>query len=349
MIARILVTKDEKLLNAIDTIFDSKGMFDQNYFRKDMKLKSVLALLFLSSFLASCNIDERPVLGPSVTLIEMEAEGGETEVVLTGEGWSVAEIVNSNGDVNISGDSYSPDDQLIRENRPLTLDGLGRMEAQWINKGFRIVRETDSTMKVILEENTSGEEFSFVIILQSGDRQKEVTVNQKTSQGYRLDGISYRLMEGDGDSLFYSRSSIVIHHIQTPSEFSFSPFNGINVSNQSYFEGMPYHQSFWQEDNPILVKVPAGIYDNEIYFNGEELQYSSISTTRPHGFEDIMETVVVPAGTTHTYAEVEYRKRTLSYTLVLTNNRTEERKTIEGKWVEIAPTGKYNVKTETAS
>src|SRR5690554_4388258 len=123
-------------------------------------------------------------------------------------------------------------------------------------------------------------------------------------------------------------------------------FNGINVSNQSHFEGMPYHQSFWQEDNPILVKVPSSIYDNEIYFNGEELLYSSISTTRPHGFEDIMETVVVPSGTTRTYAEVEYRKRSLSYTLVLTNNRTGEKKTIEGKWIETAPTGKYAVKME---
>ena len=313
-----------------------------------MRLKSLLTLLFISTVLVSCRIDERPVLGPSVTLIEMEAEGGETEVVLTGEGWGVAEIVNSNGDVNISGDSYSPDDQLIRENRPLTLDGLGRMEAQWINKGFRIVRETDSTMKVILEENTSGEEFSFVIVLQSGGQQKEVTVNQKTSQGYQLDSISYRLMEGDGDSLFYSRSSVVKYNNETstPSEFSFSPFNGINVSNQSYFEGMPYHQSFWQEDNPILVKVPAGIYDNEIYFNGEELQYSSISTTRPHGFEDIMETVVVPAGKSRIFAEVEYHKRAISYTLVLTNKRTEEKKTIEGKWIEIAPTGKYTVKIE---
>ena len=189
-----------------------------------MKLRSLWALLFLSSLLASCNIDEKPGLGPSVTLIEMEGEGGETEVFLTGEGWSVAEIVNSNGYVNISGNSYSPDGQLIRENRPLNLDGLGRVEAQWINKGFSIIRDTESSMKIILEENTSGEDFGFIVILQSGGQQKEITINQKKSEGYQLDSISYRLMEGDGDSLFYSQSTTILSDIQTSNEMSFSPF-----------------------------------------------------------------------------------------------------------------------------
>src|SRR5690606_15097077 len=92
--------------------------------------------------------------------------------------------------------------------------------------------------------------------------------------------------------------------------------------------------------------IPSGIYKNDIYYNGEEVLYSSISTTRPHGFEDIMETVMVPAGESRIFAEVEYHKRTVSYTLVLTNNRTDEKKTIEGKWIEIAPTGKYTVKME---
>ena len=56
-----------------------------------------------------------------------------------------------------------------------------------------------------------------------------------------------------------------------------------------------------------------------------------------------METITIPAGQSAFSTEIEYRKRVVSYELRLINNRTAEKKVIEGKWIESAPTGNYAI------
>ena len=309
-----------------------------------MKRINLFAILFLFFCGVSCNKDDdEPLIQPSATLIEMEGEGGETDVFIAGEDWHVAGVINKNGNVNISGDSYSIDGNLIRENYTLALEGLGRMDALWPNKGFSIVRNTPSSLKVAVKENSTGEDFSFVVMLQSGEELKEITVEQKKSQGYQFDSIEYALKEGDGDSLFISRSSTYRFNIQTSTEFSFSPVSGVNVNKKSYFESMEDDAFVWLDDDSVMVKIPSDIYNNEVYYNGENGLYTNVSTVSTHGFEEQMETVTVPVGKSEFFTEIQYHKRKVSYSLVLINNRTKEEKTIEGKWIEIAPTGEYTV------
>jgi len=56
-----------------------------------------------------------------------------------------------------------------------------------------------------------------------------------------------------------------------------------------------------------------------------------------------MDSVTIPPGESVFFIEQEWRKRQVSYKLSLTNNRTGDEKIIEGKWIEVAPTGKYNL------
>lgn len=308
-----------------------------------MRSKPSLTALFLFLLCLSC-IEEASDQMPSTTSIEMEAEGGDTQVPLNGEDWKITEVINQRGLVPINGDSFSPEGKLITENHRLSLEGFGHIKAQWPDKGFVISKEGPASLTIELQENASGEDFSFVVVLQSGNQIKEITVNQKKSQGYQFDRITYHLSEDDGDSLFTLQSTIYQFDIHTEQDFSFTPFSGVDVARRSYFESAQPDAFVWLEDTSV--KVPIAILDQAIRYGEKEELYSNNITQSPHGFEGTMVGVVVPSGQSEVWAEVEYRWRQVSYKVLLTNNRTQEQKTIEGRWVEITPTGNYTVNTK---
>lgn len=90
----------------------------------------LFTLVFFTIYLASCSSDDYiPQIQPSTNLIQMEGEGGSTEVSFIAGNWKITGVININGDVKISGDTYSADDEPIRKNYTLSLEELGRMEA----------------------------------------------------------------------------------------------------------------------------------------------------------------------------------------------------------------------------
>lgn len=294
------------------------------------KFKGILIGLFLSFALTSCsNDDEVSSIKPSTQLIEMEAEGGATAVSFSSANWYIAAVLNHNGDVNIQGETYSQDGELTKENSSLSLEGQGKIEALWNNKGFIITKNSPSSLKIWLKENSTGEEFGFTVIIKSGGEVKEIEVFQKKSQGYEFDSITYSLKEEDGDSIFVKKGTTVYNfNIPEPQEFSFSPYGGIDVHNQSTFHSNEEDAFVWLKKDSIMLEVPTDIHNNKIYRNGEKSLYSEYSTKKPHGFE-AMETVTVPAGKSAFFTEQEWRKRQVSYKLRLINNRTREEKKVD--------------------
>jgi hypothetical protein len=275
----------------------------------------------------------------------VEGEGGSTEVSFTGGDWKITGVTNTNGDVGISGDRYSIDDELTRENYTLSLEGLGRMEAFGGSKGFVITRNTPTSLNIELKENSSGEDFNFTIDLQSGNESKKITVEQKKSQGYNFKSIEYALKENDGDSLFIRNGAGYKFTIPSPQEFSFSPFNGIKINRKTFFRSNEKDAFVWLKNDSIKVRVPSSIDNANVYTTGQKEVYTELTTEIPHGFEQT-DTVTIPSGESVFFTQIQFRKRTVSYTLYLTNKRTGGEKAIEGKWVEIAPTGKYDIKWE---
>jgi len=309
-----------------------------------MKVTRIFMGLFLSIGFMSCSNDddEMSIIQPSTNLIVMEAEGGETEITFTNGDWSILEVLNKNGNVNIHGDIYSQNGEIIHENKTLALEDQGKLVADWNDKGFVITRETSSSLKIEVMENSTGEEFNFALVLNSGQEIKKINVTQKISQGYQFDGIEFILKEGDGDSLFVKKGTNRKFNIPEPQSFTFSPYEGINIHNQSHFESMEKDAFVWLKNDSILVEVPTNIYNEEIYFDGEKRLYSTVWSINAHGFE-VMESITVPAGQSAFSTEIEYHRRKVSYKLRLINNRTAEEKIIEGKWVEIAPTGRFSI------
>lgn len=304
-------------------------------------VKIILTILFSFYFLSCNNDDENDILNPSSSLIEMEGEGGQAEISFVGEDWRIAKVINQNGSVNISGNRYAIDGTLIQENYTLKLDELGRIDAFWTDKGFSIIRKTLTSLDIIVKENSTGEDFNFVIVIESGNEFKEIIVKQKKSQGYKLKDIEYMLTEKDGDSIYVRQGTTYSFNIPSSQEISVSPINGIN--NSSHFESMEKDAFIWTEADSIMVKTPSEIENSKLYFNGERSRYTNSSTTKESKFNIQEETVTVPSGKSEFSIEIQYRRRKVSYTLYLENNRTGQEKAIKGKWLEFAPTGDYSI------
>ena len=295
-------------------------------------------------FIASCEKDEsKSMINPSASMVVMEGEGGRTDITFDDGSWEIIYLVNQKGDVRISGNSYDLSGQMIRENYVLSLEGTGRLESFWRDKGFQIDRPEPHSLEIFLKENGSGEDFHFFIVLQSGDQIREIEVRQKPSLGYDFDRIEYHLKEGDGDSLFLKRGTKVITNQTTAHELTFSPINGVDVNRNTYFESEESDAFVWTEKDSVVVRIPSAIRDDQVLFNEAEMLYTPMSVRSEHDFSGITETVMIPEGRSEFYTEIEFRKRKISYTLHLLNRRTKEPKVIRGKWIEYAPTGNYEV------
>ncbi|WBL21110.1 hypothetical protein [Zunongwangia sp. HRR-M8] len=300
-------------------------------------------LIFLLSFvLFSCSDDDNiSQIQPSTTYIEIEAEGGDAEVSFKQADWYISEVINKNGDVSLYGDIYAEDGSILRENTILSLEKLGTISLNWLDRGFKISRANPSSIEIHVDENSRKEAFNFAIVIASGTETKEIHIHQKVSQGYTFNKIEYFLQEEDGDSLFFRNGMRRKFDILNPQNMSFSPFGGIDIQRNSQFISEENDAFIWLKNDSISVEVPTSIYEGEIYFNGEKNEYKSNVSIKPHGFET-METLEIPAGESEFLTEIEFRKRQVSYKLYLINNRTNEEKVIEGKWIETAPTGNYS-------
>jgi hypothetical protein len=192
-----------------------------------------------------------------------------------------------------------------------------------------------------LNENSSGEDFNFTVDLQSANESKKITVKQMKSQGYNFKSIEYILKQNDGDSLFIRNGEGYKFSVSSPQEFSFSPFTGVEINRKTYFTSDEKDAFVWLKNNSIKVEVPSSIDNKYIHTDNEEV-YTDLTTISNYEL-DQKDIVKISSGESEFYTEIQFRKRTVSYILYLTNKRTGEEKKIEGKWVEIAPTGDYDI------
>jgi len=309
-----------------------------------MKLKNTILTILFTVYLVSCNKNENiSIINPSSTLIEMEGEGGVAEISFIGDTWKIAEIINQNGNQTISGDSYSVEGEIIAKNSPLTLNELGQLNTTWEDKGFTISKNTLKSLEIRLKENCTVEDFCFIIVLKAGDETKNIIIKQKKSQGYKYEKIEFSKNKEDIDSIFTQNGTSYKFDIKSSQEFFFSPFSGVNCIKSSYFESTLENVFTMTRRDSLKVEIPSYIGNNEIYLNGETASYSNVITVRESDFKNQIEKIVIPSGKSEFFVLVEYKKSKITYKLHLTNNRTKEKKIIDGKWNEIAPTGRYTI------
>ncbi len=311
-----------------------------------MRYYTLPLLVFLSCLFSCAEEPDSPGIFPSSNFIEMEGEGGRELIRFSSGVWHIARVENLSGHARIVGDIYSLDNERINENVALQLEGVGRMEAIWRDKGLTITRNEENLLEVSLNENSTGEQFGFKIILESASGEEEITVSQKPSQGYEFAEIQFAIKEGDGDSLYWRKGTTYQFSVQSGNEVVISPLSGIDVGNSYYFTSEASDAFVWLKDDARYVKLPAQIQGENIYFSDREGLYTEYIQSYESEFASLTTTVSVPSGSSQFYTEYEVVKRVVSYTLLLTNNRTHEVKHIEGRLIQHKATGNYTVKWE---
>ncbi len=307
--------------------------------------KSALLIIF-SICLVSCgNDDDEGVIRPSVKSFQVESEGDNVDITLAVDNFVIEKVTDKDGYTTIFGETYSADGTLLRTNEPLFLEGEGRVEALWGYKGFTIIRNSPTTLKVVVEENLRDEDFGFIIVLKSGNETDNIIVQQKKTEGYTFGQIEYMLEKGDGDSIYIKDGVYRQFDLSSPMEISFSPFGGIDIMETSYFGSGDYSAFTWTDGKDIEVEVPVYLSDSEVV-TGKERVYNDQVFNNPHAYGDVQEKLLLPAGKSNVHSKIEFRKRTVSYKLVLINNSTKEEKIVKGKWIEAAPTGSYRIEFE---
>lgn len=281
---------------------------------------ALLAMLTIS--LSACQDEDKGSIFPSQSKFNLEAEGEEIDIHFNNDKWQISAVINKNGDQRISGDIFSPDGKMIKENAPLELEGPGQLNAHWWHKGFTISRDKPNALTIKVKENLSGENFNFGIILQNEDGTKEIVVNQKISQGYTFDKIEYYLQEDDKDSLYFKRGIHTFSSEIPGVTMTIRPFEGV-IYNSSHFEDDEIGIFLWLDEKSINVQVPQDIHNDKIILSEKKHNYSEFTET-PY-INNTETTIEIPTGY-KCYFDLEWRIRKVSYTLTLTNNRTKDKK-----------------------
>lgn len=309
-----------------------------------MKTSNIIYVLLaiITINLASCKDEDKGSIISSQSKFNIEAEGEEIDIHFNDDNWQISAVINKNGDQRIFGEIFSPDGKKIKENDLLELEGLGQLNAYWLNKGFTISRDKPDALKIKVKENLSGEDFNFGIILQNEDGTKEIVVYQKMSQGYTFDKIEYYLQEDDKDSLYFKKGIHTFSSEIPGVTMTIRPFEGVNYS-LSHFENDDKSVFLWLDEKSINVQVPHDIHNDKIILSEKKHNYNEFTET-PY-INNTETTIEIPTGY-KCYYDLEWRIRQVSYTLTLTNNRTKDKKCIQGKWIEERPTGSYQFITE---
>ncbi|MCL3782138.1 hypothetical protein EMN47_17255 [Prolixibacteraceae bacterium JC049] len=305
-------------------------------------MRYLILLVLLTVALCSCNENDS-LIQPSALNIEMEGEGGEVLISFSGAAWEIDKVINNRGNVSMYGNIYSEDGKIMDENKVLRLKSIGAIETVGAHNGFKIERPNNNALKVILKENSLGEEFRFSIVLKAGDEEKMIQVSQKKSEGYTFKDILYGIEAGDGDSIYVKKSTTYKFDIAVSQKIELNPISGRNAFKRSFFSSEDKNAFCWLPSKLIKVLKPSVIDNEKVYMGEEGVYYSSATNEANSEYTQQKEEVTIPAGKTEFAFNLEYRRRKVTYSLVLENNRTKQEKLVKGKWIEFAPTGKYTV------
>lgn len=310
------------------------------------KYKTILTVFVCCLLLAACRKEKVNIFHSDTSIVTMPGEGGDEKITFKSGDWEIEKVVNASGNVDISGNIYSADGDLVGENRHLDLTGEGLLQATWVGKGFKIERLSATSIRITLEENYTDEDFVFYIVLKGDKGTQRINVRQTPFQGYHVADISYSLEEEDGDSLFSLLKtpgySFDIKSDKANVQVTVSPFQ--DIKRRIYFTVDDGFSFPWSIKDSVLVDIPSSIEnDGTIRFDHEKAPYSSQEVEYNNKYQDVEETISVPTGRSDFNLKLEYHRYRFTYTLHLVNDESGKEKIIKGKWIEISPSGNYEV------
>lgn len=271
--------------------------------------------------------------------------GEEISLSLYDENWSIEAVTNVDGQLNIFGKIFRANGSLIAENQMLRLEEAGKLIAVFSNnKGFEIIKNKSGNLRVTTFENLSDKPFYFIIKLKKGEERREIAIRQEMSEGYDIESITYHQSPDDYDSLYNKRGTQINTNMLSPSEIKFDPFkNGIDMFVTSYFVPEINDQYAWPNKDSVQVVVPDDIIGGTLILNGTKKRVYGVLSKNDIELGNKEIKVSVPEGQSSFYTQTEWRKRQLSYILVLKHKKHPIKKTLTGRWIELSPTGNYQI------
>lgn len=300
-----------------------------------------LTLIFFLA-LVSCQKTADREITPDIILFEIVGDGCESTAELGAGDWRIIGVINKEGDKRMFGNAYTLEGELISENRPLELDGLGMLESFGENRGGNIIHQVPGSIHVSLPPSGSGRVYSFVIVLFNGHETRGIAVEQPQSAGYSFERIDYYLDEGDRDSIYVRRNAAEYAFNQsTAQSISLNPIAGTSTVN-SFFESDECDAFSWLVEDEVEVPIPANIFEGDISFSEQKRVYGAISN---EPYESNMTiTLPTPTGQSRFVSDIEWRHRRVSYELTMTSKSGGESKVVLGKWIETSPTDVYEIR-----
>jgi hypothetical protein len=275
----------------------------------------------------------------SQELLRMEAKGGEQTIQFKDYDWEIVSVTRTKDELELYGKTST--NNISRNNTQLSLQGLGYLESNFNNKGFKIDKFDPFYLKITLQENFEELEFCFYINIKLKNQYKTITVIQEPSAGYSIDRIDYKIGIDDGIKLYYETIMNYTVNNTRESNFQLNTLNGLNLKADYQF--IPDNNLLFKLTNANYVNIPTGITDGKLNSESEIAKLKSFYS-KPIEIQAKEEKLQLPAGESKFSVQAQLKKTQLSFLLKLKNNRTGELRDFRGKWIETKPTGKYKIK-----
>lgn len=301
-----------------------------------MKRTNLFQLLLFSTVILFCGTacednDER--ISPMEEVL-MEGNNNSVEILMTRTNWMITSVTTLDGW-----------EELIDENNdPLKLEGLGTVRFYWGS----FTRDKENSLIIQTEDNLEDYERGLIINLSTtaGIYKEQIIVRQKAGDRYEIKSIAYSLEEGDEERITQSRP-----YDQTGYNFT----ENTSIMHYSPYFQMTEEYTFSSHDNESfkllrgeepLVDAPE-IVDGKLQITDMKIKYSQHTQNYDCKLKDKeVDVEVPPRSSIRITGHILYKWNQITYTLTLTNVRTQEEKLIKGKLIKIFPYDHTRPQTE---
>ena len=301
-----------------------------------MQRTNLFQLLLFSTVILFCGTacednDER--ISPMEEVL-MEGNNNSVEILMTRTNWMITSVTTLNGW-----------EELTDENKnPLKLEGLGTVRFSWGS----FTRDKEDALTLQVNENLEDYERGLIINLSTttGIYKEQIIVRQKAGDRYEIKSIAYSLEEGDEERDTQPRpyDQTGYNFTENTSIMHYSPY--FQMKEEYTFSSQNNHSFKLLRDEEPLIDAPE-IVDGKLQITDMKIKYSQHTQTYDCKLKNKeIDVEVPPLSSARITGHILYKWNQITYTLTLTNVRTQEEKLIKGKLIKVFPYDHTRPQTE---
>lgn len=296
-----------------------------------MKRTNALQVLIFSIVIlfcgTACDNDEDNRLS-SMEKVIMEGNNNSVEILMNRTNWEITSLTSLDGWNQLASG----------------LEGLGTIHFDWGN----ITRDKGDALTLQVNENLEDYERGLIINLSTtaGIYKEQIIVRQKAGDRYEIKSIAYSLEEGDEERITQSRpyDQTGYNFTENTSIMHYSPY--FQMTEEYTFSSHDNESFKLLRDEEPLVDAPE-IVDGKLQITDMKIKYSQHTQTYDCKLKNKeVDVEVPPLSSARITGHILYKWNQITYTLTLTNVRTQEEKLIKGKLIKVFPYDHIRPQTE---